>query len=183
MGMYWIDLRKGRDEPMKKYIDYETLRQILKERQIVRDTPDRRDEIGGIIFLIDNMAETNEHEELNEELEKLGKELLDGCRKYWQKRINRVTQSARWIPVTPETMPELEWGKGTETANLILRVSETDMDGKEFITVYAGYFQEGKWWTFMSHNHCELDEETQKVTHWMYADDLMEGVEDNAEIH
>lgn len=161
---------------MKKYIDYETLRQILKERQIVRDTPDRRDEIGEIIFLIDNMAETNEHEELNEELEKLGKELLDGCRKYWQKRINRVTQSARWIPVTPETMPEIR-DEIDESADLLLM---TEIDN--MVCVYAGYYREGEWWTYMSGGNGKLDESL-TVTHWMYADDLMEGVDEDGRVY
>jgi hypothetical protein len=185
--MYWIDLRKGRNEPMKKYIDYETLRQILKERQIVRDTPDRRDEIGGIIFLIDNMAETNEHEELNEELEKLGKELLDGCRKYWQKRINRVTQRAQWIPVTPETMPPYESATYmySEDTTLIIRRSgqlliRAVCNSQELL--YTGYYEEKEWYSCVDEEIKTLPENV-NVTHWMSAKELLKGVEDNAEIH
>lgn len=106
----------------------------------------------------------------------------DITRKKLIKRIDEVleeitaVENIRWIPVTPETMPELEWGNGSETANLLLRVSETDMDGEEYITIYAGYFQEGKWWTFMSNDYKELDEQMQRVTHWMYADRLAEVV-------
>lgn len=40
----------------KKYIDYDELRNILKQRQIVRDTPERQDEIGEIIAVIDSMS-------------------------------------------------------------------------------------------------------------------------------
>jgi hypothetical protein len=181
--MYWIDLRKGRDETMKKYIDYETLRQKLKERQIVRDTPDRRDEIGRIIFLIDNMAETNEHEELNEALEELGKELLDGCKKYWQKRINHVTQRAQWIPVTPETMPPYENEAIYFVTDRPLKVRHSRKllvravcNGQE--ALYTAYYKEKEWYSCMN-GKIEIVPQTANVTHWMYADDLMGGVEED----
>lgn len=40
----------------KTYIDYDELRRILRHRQEVRGSPERMDEIGEIIAVIDNMA-------------------------------------------------------------------------------------------------------------------------------
>lgn len=56
--MYWTDLRKGRDEPMKKrkYLEYEAIRKILKQRQSVISSPERRDEIEQLITLLDHLA-------------------------------------------------------------------------------------------------------------------------------
>lgn len=82
----------------------------------------------------------------------------------------------RWIPVTPETMPELKGVNGNVKVSddLLLRVSETTSEGEEIITVYAGYYQEDIWVTFMKNNFRVLDERELKVTHWMYADKLKE---------
>lgn len=177
---------------MKKYIDYEELRQILKERQIVRDTPDRRDEIGEIIFLIDNMAETNAGEELADALYDLAEKIradIDNCSKKLSKAglFSTETQNIAWIPVTPETMPPYE----NETIFFVtdrplkVRYSRKLLvravcNGQE--ALYTAYYKEKEWYSCMN-GKIEIVPQTANVTHWMYADDLMEGVEDNAEIH
>lgn len=164
---------------MKKYIDYEELRQILKERQIVRDTPDRRDEIGEIIFLIDNMAETNAGEELADALYDFWEEIrldINKCLKKLSKRSSFMTEtkSTGWIPVTPETMPPES--HGTSDALLLRGVS----DG--YAKVYAGFASSGEWYTYADW-HREKMSSGVIVTHWMSAKELLKGVEDNAEIH
>lgn len=92
---------------------------------------------------------------------------------------NTTAERIRWIPVTPETMPPLELLDGLESGDLLLRVVKIDMDGNEYSEVFAGYYQCGEWLTYMDHDYCVLDEQHSTVTHWMSADELLKGVEDN----
>lgn len=83
----------------------------------------------------------------------------------------KTALSGVWIPVTPETMPPYtEYGA---SADLILRIREDD-----HVDVYTGYYQDGRWYTYMRGGTDIISEEI-VVTHWMYADDLLKGAEEN----
>lgn len=203
--MYWIDLRKGRDETMKKrkYLEYEAIRKILKQRQIVRSSPERRDEIEQLITLLDHLAfkakarwrvskayphwlycsKCNVRMVPNVEMvEKYGIPVLccpscgvpmeRGDLSYDLFSTETVElDRPEWITVTPETMPPYtEYGA---SADLILRIREDDHDD-----VYTGYYQDGRWYTYMRGGTDVISEEI-VVTHWMYADDLLKGTEEN----
>lgn len=89
------------------------------------------------------------------------------------KALEEITtaERIRWVPVTPETMPPYtEFGA---SADLILRTRDDD-----HVDVYTGYYQDGEWWTYMNSGTGILKKGI-NVTHWMSADELLKGVEDN----
>ena len=79
----------------------------------------------------------------------------------------------RWTPVTPETMPPYEKEFVNTTGDLLLR---TLWNG--YVAVYTGYYQDGRWWTYMETKNEVLSEGT-FVTHWTPLEELLEGVKEN----
>lgn len=85
----------------------------------------------------------------------------------------KAALSGAWIPVTPETMPPYEKKFGNTTGDLLL---QTLWNG--YVAVYAGYYHDGRWWTYMETGTEVLSEGT-FVTHWMPLEKLLKGAEEN----
>lgn len=90
-----------------------------------------------------------------------------------------IKPETRWIPVTPETMPpyELET-KLYSDAMLFLKIRRsrplilrTEIDGA--LVVYTGEYREGEWYVKMNEDVVAI-ENGSTVTHWMYAENLLE---------
>lgn len=190
----------------RKYLEYEAIRKILKQRQIVRSSPERRDEIEQLITLLDHLAFKSK---ARWRVSKAYPHWLY-CSKCNVRMVPNVEMVEKYgIPVlccpscgvpmergdlsydlfSPETveLDRPEWitvtpetmppeSHGTSDALLLRGVS----DG--YAKVFAGFTSSGEWYTYADW-HTEKMSSGVIVTHWMSAKKLLKGVEDNAEIH
>ena len=190
----------------RKYLEYEAIRKILKQRQIVRSSPERRDEIEQLITLLDHLAfnskarwrvskayphwlycsKCNVRMVPNVEMvEKYGIPFL--CCPSCGVPMERGDLSYDLFSSETVELDRPEWitvtpetmppeSHGTSDALLLRGVS----DG--YAKVFAGFTSSGEWYTYADW-HREKMSSGVIVTHWMSAKELLKEVEDNAEIH
>ena len=89
------------------------------------------------------------------------------CNSQIQLESESITdRTVDWISVKDE-LPETKASCGGFSDDVLLVFESTDKDDSVHRSVYAGFYGEGKWHSYMHGSNCVIKEsEFERVTHW-----------------
>jgi hypothetical protein len=83
-----------------------------------------------------------------------------------QARVRELHAVDGWIS-TDDRLPEVQNRYAGFSDDVLIIFESTDNDGSVHKTIYAGYYGENKWHSYMHGNNCVIEEsEYNKVAYW-----------------